>query len=320
MAVSALELRPRGAVAILDAALRLCSRHTGVWALTLPGGALVTAATLHMVDAVTHRRSLALPTLWLTLAWLARGVFQGATCHYVQEVLLGQKEPSVLSSLRAALQRMPSLLIAVGSCSPSTPSRSASRWGWPSSCCRRTSSAMPRRCRQGQSPGPVRAVLELLGPARSTAMGVRLMLGVQVLTFFNLHIAINVLFVLGRNLLAIDLTYAERFASLDNPPWLISWPPSPSPSSSPSRPPPPRCCWWTGGCARRGWICSPPCSSSPREARPAPFPPRRSSSCPCCSEARRRGRRSPSRSRSRARSSASAWRAWPRPASTRMRI
>jgi hypothetical protein len=84
MAVSAIELRPRGAVAILDAALRLCSRNTGVWALTLPGGALVTAALLHQADAATHRQSLVLPALWMTLAWLTCGLLQGATCHYVQ--------------------------------------------------------------------------------------------------------------------------------------------------------------------------------------------------------------------------------------------
>src|SRR4051794_14597829 len=90
MAVSALELRPRGAVAILDAALRVCVRASGVWALTLPGGALVTAALLHLTDAVSRRHSLTLPALGFTLAWLARGLFQGAACHHVQELLLGQ--------------------------------------------------------------------------------------------------------------------------------------------------------------------------------------------------------------------------------------
>ncbi|MFL5347228.1 MAG: DUF4129 domain-containing protein [Hyalangium sp.] len=222
MAVSALELRPRGAVAILDAALRLCSRNTGVWALTLPGGALVTAAVLHGADAVTHRRALALPTLWLTLAWLARGVFQGATCHYVQELLLGQKEPGVLSSLRAALARMPSLIIAAGfllvfnavtitfSLGVAFFLLSAHLVGYAATM-------------QGRG-SPLRLYglcSRLLGPARGTAAGVRLMLLVQVLTFFNLHIAINVLLMLGRKLLAIDFTFAERFASLDNPPWLI---------------------------------------------------------------------------------------------------
>src|SRR5689334_7989608 len=102
MGVSALELRPRGAIALLDAALRLCSRHTGVWALTLPGGALVTAAALHLTDAVAHRRSVALATLGFTLAWIFRGVLHGATCHYIQELLLGKQEPEVSSSLRAA--------------------------------------------------------------------------------------------------------------------------------------------------------------------------------------------------------------------------
>ncbi|WP_224369393.1 DUF4129 domain-containing protein [Hyalangium versicolor] len=222
MAVSALELRPRGAIALLDAALRLCSRHTGVWALTLPGGALVTAAVLHLTDAVTHRRALALPTLWLTLAWLFRGVLQGATCHYVQELLLGQKEPTALSSLRAALQRMPGLIIAVGflfvfnavtitlSLGLAFFLLSAHIVGYAATM-------------QGRG-NPLRLYglcAKLLGPARSTATGVRLMLGVQVLTFFNLHIASNVFFMLGRKLVGIDFTFAERFASLDNPSWLI---------------------------------------------------------------------------------------------------
>jgi hypothetical protein len=222
MAVSALELRPRGAVAILDAALRLCSRNTGVWALTLPAGALVTAAVLHLVDAVMRRQELALPTLWLTLAWFARGLLQGAACHYVQELLLGQQEPRVFASLRAALGRLPSLMIAVAflfvfnllSVSLSLGLAffllSAHLVGYAATM-------------QGKG-SPLRLYglcSRLLGPARANATGVRLMLLVQALTFLNLHIATNVLFFLGRKLLAIDLTFAERFASLDNPIWLI---------------------------------------------------------------------------------------------------
>ena len=37
-----------GTVALFDAALRLCARTRGVWALTLPGGAAVMAALLHL--------------------------------------------------------------------------------------------------------------------------------------------------------------------------------------------------------------------------------------------------------------------------------
>jgi hypothetical protein len=221
MAVSALELRPRGAVAILDAALRLSSRNSGVWALTLPGGVLVTAAALHLADSFTQHRSLGLPTLWLTLAWLARGFFQGAACHYVQELLLGQKEPGVRSSLRAALGRLPSLVIAVGFLlifnAVTIPlSLGLAFFLLPAHI------AGYAVTMQGKG-SPLRLYglsSRMLGPARSTATGVRLMLGVQVLTFFNLHLASNVLFFLGRKLLAIDLTFAERFASLDNAAWV----------------------------------------------------------------------------------------------------
>jgi hypothetical protein len=221
MAVSALELRPRGAVAILDAALRLSSRNSGVWALTLPGGALVTAAALHVADTVTHQGSVGLATLWLTLAWLARGFFQGATCHYVQELLLGQKEPGVVSSLRAALGRLPSLVIAVAFLltfnAVSIPfSLGLAFFLLPAHL------AGYAVTMQGRG-SPLRLYglcSRLLGPAKSTATGVRMMLSVQVLTFFNLHMASNVLFFLGRKLLAIDLTFAERFASLDNASWV----------------------------------------------------------------------------------------------------
>jgi len=221
MAVSALELRPRGAVAILDAALRLSSRNSGVWALTLPGGALVTAAALHVADTVTHHGPVGMATLWLTLAWLARGFFQGATCHYVQELLLGQKEPGVLASLRAALSRLPSLVIAVAflllfNAITIPLSLGLAFFLLPAHL------AGYAVTMQGRG-SPLRLYglcSRLLGPAKSTATGVRMMLSVQVLTFFNLHMASNVLFFLGRKLLAIDLTFAERFASLDNASWV----------------------------------------------------------------------------------------------------
>jgi hypothetical protein len=222
MAVSALELRPRGAVAILDAALRLCSRNTGIWALTLPGGALVTAALLHLADAATHRQSLILPVLWMTLAWLARGVLQGATCHYVQELLLGKNEPGALSSLRAAVGRLPSLFTAVGFLLVFNAVTITFSLGLAFFL---LSSHIVGYAVTMQGKGsPLRLYgmcSRLLGPARHSATGVRMMLLVQVLTFFNLHLASNVLFWLGRNLLAIDLAFAERFASIDNPTWLL---------------------------------------------------------------------------------------------------
>ncbi|MCY1045194.1 DUF4129 domain-containing protein [Corallococcus sp. bb12-1] len=223
MAVSALELRPRGPVALMDAALRLCARNAGLWALTLPGGAAVVAALLHLVDAVDHGRSPTLPALYLTLAWLLRGVGQGAACHYVQEVLLGtQADPSVRPSMRAALGRLPSLCITVAylaffnlitvtlSLGIALIVLSAQGVGYAATM-------------QGRG-SPLKLYglcTRLLGPSRGTATGVRWLMGVQVLVFFNLHVGLNFLLYLARHLVGIDLTFTERFASLDNPPWLM---------------------------------------------------------------------------------------------------
>jgi len=224
MAVSALELRPRGAVAILDAGLRVCLRSSGVWALTLPGGALVTAALLHLTDAVSHHRSLSLPALWFTLAWLARGLFQGAACHHVQELLLGQGagEPTAWASLRAALARAPSLLCAVAYLFVFNALTLSASLGFAflflSAHLVGYAATMQGR---GSPLGLYGVCSRLLGPARTGATGVRLLLLVQFLVFLNLHIGVNALLYIGRKLLGIDLTFAERFASLDNAPWVV---------------------------------------------------------------------------------------------------
>ncbi|MDC0714773.1 DUF4129 domain-containing protein [Stigmatella sp. ncwal1] len=222
MPVSALELRPRGAIALMDSALRLCSRNAGVWALTLPAGALVTGAVLHLVDAARNHRELNLPTLWLTLAWLLRGLLQGAACHHVQELLLGQQEPTVRASVRAALGRTPSLLITTGYLFVFTPLSLIFSLGiaylllsahWVGYAVTLQGQGHPLRLYGLCS--------RLLGPARGAATGVRVLMGLAMgLTFLNLHIALNVLFWLGRRLLALDLTFLERFASIDNPVWL----------------------------------------------------------------------------------------------------
>lgn len=224
MAVSALELRPRGAVAILDAALRVCVRASGVWALTLPGGALVTAALLHLTDAVSRRHSLTLPALWFTLAWLARGLFQGAACHHVQELLLGQGtgEPTAWASMRAALARAPSLLSAVAYLfvfNLLTMSFTLGL-GFFFLTAHLVGYAVTLQGK-GNPLGLYGTCSRMLGPARSSATGVRVLMLVQVLVFFNLHIGANTLLYVGRKLLGIDLTFAERFASLDNTSWLV---------------------------------------------------------------------------------------------------
>ncbi|RKH41067.1 DUF4129 domain-containing protein [Corallococcus sp. AB050B] len=223
MAVSALELRPRGPVALMDAALRLCARDAGVWALTLPGGAAVVAALLHLWDAVDHGRSPTLPALYVTLAWFLRGVGQGAACHYVQEVLLGAKaEPSVRQSLRAALGRLPSLFIAVAYLAIFNVVTLTFSLGIALVLLAGQSVGYAATMQGRGSPLKLYGTgSRLLGPSRGTALVVRWLMGVQVLVFFNLHVGLNFLLYLGRQLVGIDLTFAERFASLDNPPWLV---------------------------------------------------------------------------------------------------
>jgi hypothetical protein len=223
MAVSALELRPRGAVALLDAAIRLCVRTSGVWALTLPGGALVTAAVLHLSDAILHRQSLLLPALWLTLAWMGRGLFQGAACHHVQELILGKTEPSARASLRAALARAPSLLVAVGYLFTFNALTLSATLGFSvfflSAHLVGYAAVLQGR---GSPLGLYGLCSKLLGPARGGASGVRLLLSLaQVLVFINLHSVTALFLFVGRKLLGIDLTFAERFASLDSAPWVV---------------------------------------------------------------------------------------------------
>ena len=225
MGVSALELRPRGAVALLDASLRVCVRGSGVWALTLPGGALVTAALLHLTDAVSHRRSLVLPVLLFTLAWLARGLFQGAACHHVQELLLGPEggAPDVRASLRAALARTPSLLCAVAYLLGFNLLTLGLTLGLAffMTAAHLVGYAVTLQGR-GSPLGLYGQCSRALGPARGGALGVRMLLAMaQGLVFLNLHIALNALLYVGRKLLGIDLTFVERFTSLDNTAWLL---------------------------------------------------------------------------------------------------
>ncbi|QDE82171.1 DUF4129 domain-containing protein [Myxococcus xanthus] len=223
MAVSALELRPRTAVALMDAALRLCTRNAGVWALTLPGGAAVVAAMLYLAESVRMGWPLVVPSLLLTLAWFLRGLSQGATCHYVQELLLGtQGEPSAWGSLKAAGGRMPALFIAVAYLL-GLNTLVVMVTGGLGYLLLQSHGVGYAAVMQGRG-SPLKlygTCSRLLGPARGTALWTRILMSVQVLAFFNLHIAFNFLLFLGRKLVGVDLTFAERYASLDNGQWLI---------------------------------------------------------------------------------------------------
>ncbi|MBX5482211.1 MAG: DUF4129 domain-containing protein [Myxococcaceae bacterium] len=221
MAVPALELKPRGPLALFDSAVRLCARSSGVWALTLPGGAILTWALLQLADAVHDKRPLVVPAALFTAAWLLRGVFMGAACHYLDELVIGSQPPTTWRSLRAALSRLPSLLITAVYLPFFTALSLACTAGLGFFV---LSSHIVGYAVTMKGKGHPLALYgtcsRLLGPARTHASTVRWLFTVIVLVGFNLHVAANGLIFLGRKLIGLDLTYAQRFASLDNGVWL----------------------------------------------------------------------------------------------------
>ncbi len=223
MAVSALELRPRGAIALLDAAIRLCARTSGVWALSLPAGAVVVASVLHLFDALDHGRDPFWPAALVTLAWLMRGIFMGASCHLLEQQVLGQTEPTPFGSLKAALRRLPSLTIAVGYLAVLNVVGTAITLGL--AVFFMGAHVVGYAVTMHGKGHPLElygTCAKALGHSRTSAVWVRMCFWVQLLAVLNLHIAANVLIYVGRKLLALDLTYAERFCSLDNRAWVAA--------------------------------------------------------------------------------------------------
>ncbi len=223
MAAPALELKPRQTVALFDAALRLCARSTGVWSLTLPAGAAVIAALFHLVDTIGQRRSLVWPVALFTAAWLFRAISMGAACHFLEAQVLKAEEPIAWRSFVAALRRTPSLIITAAF----TAFLNALIWAFTLGVgflflgAHNVSYAVAMRG-QGHPLAVYGTAAKLLGPTRHTAAWVRLCGLAQVLVALNLHIVVSALIYLGKSLLALDLTFAERFTSLDNASWVAT--------------------------------------------------------------------------------------------------
>ncbi len=223
MAVDALELRPRNAVALFDAAVRLCATTTGVWALTLPAGALLVATLFSLVEAVTRHRPLLIPVALWTTAWVVRAISQGAACHYVEQQVLGTTAPSVRASILAALKRAPALVIS----SAVMALINAALWvftlgiGFLFVGAHAAGYATTMRG-QGSVLGLYGTCAKLLGPTRHIAPWVRVCGSSQLVLAVNLHLTAQLLLTLGNNLFGFDVTFVERFASLDNPTWLAT--------------------------------------------------------------------------------------------------
>ena len=223
MAVEALELRPRNAVALFDAAVRLTATTTGAWAITLPTGALLVAAMFSLVEASRRHEDLLVPVALWTLAWVLRALTQGAACHYVEQQVLGTAPPSVRQSLWAAVKRAPSLVIAAAVMA----GLNALLWGFTLGIgflflgAHVAGYAVTMRG-QGSVLGLYGTCAKLLGPTRFIAPWVRACGLSQVLLAVNLHLFTQLVLSLGRDLFGFDVTFAERFVAVDNTTWLAT--------------------------------------------------------------------------------------------------
>jgi hypothetical protein len=223
MAVDALELRPRSTLALFDSALKLCGRSMGVWAITLPAGAALVAATFELVDAVKHHAPLVVPAALFTAAWLFRAISQGAATHYLERLILEAGEPSAGASFWAALKRAPALLYAAGFCL----FLNGLVWcfslgiGYLLLGAHLAAYAVVTKGRGGLM-GLYGTCSRMLGPARHAASWLRLAGLTQVIVALNIHLGVNAALVVASKLVALNVTFVTRFASTDNPVWVAA--------------------------------------------------------------------------------------------------
>lgn len=223
MAVDALELRPRGAIALFDAALRLCSTSSGVWALTLPTGAGLVAAVYVLAEAIRRHEALLGPVAFLTLAWLARAVAQGAACHYVDQQVVGASPASLRESARAALGRAPSLVVTAAFNLLLNGALLIFTLGLGFLFIGANAAAYASTMRgQGSIFAVYGTASKLLGPTRNIAPWVRLCGASQLLLAVNLQGATMGALALCNELFGFEVSFANRFTSIDNPTWLVT--------------------------------------------------------------------------------------------------
>jgi hypothetical protein len=221
MAVDALELRPRSTLQLFDAAVRLCSRTLGVWAITLPAGAALTAATFELIETLSRHHPPARAAALFTAAWMFRAISQGAAAHYLEQQLLETQEPSSWRAFVAALRHAPALVFCAGYCL----TLNAMIWcfslgiGYFLVTAHLAAYAVAMKGK-GSLLGLYGTCSKMLGPARHTASTLRLCGLTQVIVGLNLHLLVNGLLMVASKLLAFNVTFLDRFTSLDNPVWV----------------------------------------------------------------------------------------------------
>lgn len=222
MAVNALELRPRNAIALFDAAVRVCATTSGVWVITLPASALLVAALFNLGEAIQRHRALAFPVLWWTLAWALRAIAQGAACAHLEEQILSD-EPSAWQSWRAALARAPGLITAslVMLLLNSAILVFTAGVGFLFFGAHAAGYASIMRG-QGSALNVYGNASKLLGAARHSAPWVRLCGVTQFFVGANLFLAVTAALYLARALFGFEVSFLLRFTSPENPLWLAT--------------------------------------------------------------------------------------------------
>lgn len=223
MAVDALQLRPRTSLALYDAALRSAANVSGLWVITLPSSAALVLSFFGLAEAIRRGEALLIPTLWLTLAWALRCFTQGAASHHLEHTVLQPIAPSVTSSFIAAAKRLPSLLVAGAlqlaiDCALFTLTLGI---GFFFAGAHQAIFAAALRG-EGSSLGLYQTASKLLGGARATAPFVRFGNSLQFVLVANVLAMTAFAGFLGQHVLALDLTFIDRFTSLDNPVWVTS--------------------------------------------------------------------------------------------------
>ena len=226
MAIAANELRPRSAVALIDAAIRLASRSTGLWVLTVPGSAALTIAAIHFLDAYRGGDETWEPALLLTGAWFFRVICQGAASHWAQELLIGPGEASAARSFLATLHRAPSLIIGTVMMTAIALLTTVLTLGIGVFV---FTAQMAGIAAVMQGKGHPLAIWgttgKLLGPVKGAfnrRVWIRISLWSVWVLAINLHLAAKLGLDLAQSILGLEVTFAERYASPDNPTWILT--------------------------------------------------------------------------------------------------
>lgn len=223
MAVDALQLRPRSTLALYDAALRAAAGSSGLWVLLMPASAALVFTFFTLAEAVQRGQPLLLPVLGLTAAWVFRSVSQGAASHFLEQQILSQAEPTARSSLLLALRRAPGLIVAgtIQLVIDATIALFTFGIGFFFVGAHQAIFAAAMRG-EGSALGLYGTSSRLLGAARHTAPFLRFCNSLQLVLVINLHVGVAFLMLLGQQLLALDLNFVSRFASVDNPTWVAT--------------------------------------------------------------------------------------------------